>query len=197
MTTWNDFNDADEQSSFGLIPKGTLVRVRMTIRPGGYDDPHQGWTGGYATRNERTGSVYLNCEFVILDGEYVRRKLWSLIGLHSPRGAEWARMGRALIRACLNSAHGIHLKDESPRAQSARCISGFKDLDGLEFLAKVDWEKDQNGNDKHIIKTAIGPDHADYAVLMGVARPVASATAQTSAPGPSRGSVPTRPSWAQ
>jgi hypothetical protein len=33
-----DFNDANEQSSFDLIPKGTLVRVRMTIRPGGFDD---------------------------------------------------------------------------------------------------------------------------------------------------------------
>ena len=38
-----DFNDAHEQSSFDLIPKGTLVRVRMTIRPGGFDDASQGW----------------------------------------------------------------------------------------------------------------------------------------------------------
>lgn len=26
---WNDFNDAEQQSSFDLIPKGTLTRVRM------------------------------------------------------------------------------------------------------------------------------------------------------------------------
>lgn len=197
MTTWNDFNDADEQSSFDLIPKGTLVKVRLTIRPGGYDDPSQGWTGGYATRNENTGSVYLNCEFVVLGGEYARRKLWSLIGLHSPKGPEWARMGRAFIKACLNSAHGIHPKDESSQAQNARRIGGFKDLDGLEFLAKVDWEKDQNGNDKHVVKAAIGPDHKGYAALMGAARPAASATAQASAQGPSRSPGPTRPSWAQ
>ncbi|MGH8572847.1 MAG: hypothetical protein ACREX8_09755, partial [Gammaproteobacteria bacterium] len=182
---------------FDLIPKGTLVKVRMSIRPGGYDDPNQGWTGRFATRNEKTGSVYLNCEFVVLEGDYARRKLWSLIGLHGPNGPEWARMGRAFIRACLNSARGIHPKDESPQAQSARRISGFKDLDGLEFLAKVDWEKDQNGNDKHIVKAPIGPDHKDYAALMGAARPVAAATPQASAQAPSRGSVPTRPSWAQ
>ncbi len=44
MTTWNDFNSADDQNNFDLIPKGTLVKVRMTIRPGGYDDASQGWT---------------------------------------------------------------------------------------------------------------------------------------------------------
>ncbi len=55
--TYFDFNSASEQTSFDLIPKGTLVRVRMTIKPGGFDDPSQGWTGGYATRNDNTGSV--------------------------------------------------------------------------------------------------------------------------------------------
>ncbi len=49
QNTWQDFNDAEaQQGAFDLIPKGTLVRVRMTIKPGGYDDPTQGWTGGYA-----------------------------------------------------------------------------------------------------------------------------------------------------
>ena len=53
--TYFDFNSASEQTSFDLIPKGTLLRVRMTIKPGGFDDPSQGWTGGYATRNDNTG----------------------------------------------------------------------------------------------------------------------------------------------
>ena len=64
--SWNDFNDADSQTSYDLIPKGTIVPVRMTIKPGGYDDPSQGWVGGYATRNDTSGSVYLNAEFVLL-----------------------------------------------------------------------------------------------------------------------------------
>lgn len=42
-----DFQDADpQQSGFDLIPKGAVVPVRMTIKPGGYDDPEQGWGGG-------------------------------------------------------------------------------------------------------------------------------------------------------
>lgn len=46
--SWNDFNDA--KTNTNLMPKGTLAKERLTIRPGGYDDPSQGWTGGYATR---------------------------------------------------------------------------------------------------------------------------------------------------
>ncbi len=105
--TYFDFNSASEQTSFDLIPKGTLVRVRMTIKPGGFDDASQGWTGGYATRSSSTGSVYLNCEFVVTDGEFARRKMWSLIGLHSPKGPEWANMGRTMVKAILNSARNV------------------------------------------------------------------------------------------
>ena len=28
--SWSDFNNADDQTSFDLIHKGTLVKVRMT-----------------------------------------------------------------------------------------------------------------------------------------------------------------------
>lgn len=194
-----DFNSAAEQSSYDLIPKGSLVRVRMTIRPGGFDDPSQGWTGGYATRNDNTGSVYLNCEFVVLEGEYARRKMWSLIGLSSPKGPEWANMGRTFIKAILNSARGIHPGDNSPAAQNARRISGFADLDGIEFLGKVDWEKDQNGQDKSVIKVAITPDHKDYAALMSGQQSTAPSASSPNAYAQASGRAPTsaRPSWAQ
>ncbi len=45
--TFFDFNSAAEQANYDLIPKGTIARVRMTIKPGGYDDASQGWTGGF------------------------------------------------------------------------------------------------------------------------------------------------------
>ena len=48
--SWNDFNSADDQSGFDVIPKGTLVKVRMTIKPGGYDDASQGWNEGELLR---------------------------------------------------------------------------------------------------------------------------------------------------
>ena len=115
MAAWNDYNDA--QSNPNLIPKGTLAKVRITIRPGGFDDPSQGWTGGYATRGN-TGAVYLNGEFTVLEGPYAKRKIWTLIGLYSPKGPEWANMGRSLIRGMLNSARGLSDKDVSPQAQA-------------------------------------------------------------------------------
>ena len=204
MGSWNDFNDA--QSNTNLIPKGTLAKVRLTIRPGGFDDAAQGWTGGYATRGS-TGAVYLNGEFTVTEGQYARRKIFTLIGLYSPKGPEWSNIGRSFLRAILNSARGIHPADNSQEAQSARRIKGFADLDSIEFIARIDVEKDQNGDDKNVIKAAIQPEHKDYAALMGNvprgssgggsnggsggAAPLTVARSANSAP-----PVSTRPAWA-
>jgi len=164
MAAWNDYNDA--KSNPNLIPKGTLAKVRLSIRPGGFDDSGQGWTGGYATRGS-TGAVYLNGEFTVLEGPYSKRKIWTLIGLYSPKGPDWANMGRAMIRAMLNSARGLSDKDVSPQAQAARRISGFADLDGLEFVARIDVGSDTNGDDKNEIRGAVTPNHKDYTQVMG------------------------------
>jgi hypothetical protein len=89
-------------------------------------------------------------------------------------------MGRALIRGMLNSARGISDKDTSAQAQAARRISGFRDLDGLEFLARVDVGEDAGGDPKNEIRKAITPDHRGYARFMGggvAAAPAASAPA--------------------
>ena len=197
--SWNDFNDAKQNTN--VIPKGTLAKVRLTIRPGGFDDPAQGWTGGYATRGAG-GAVYLNGEFTVLEGPYARRKVFTLIGLYSPKGPDWANMGRSLIRGMLNSARGISDKDQSPQAQAARRINGLGDLDGIEFLARIDVGTDATGDDKNEIRSAVTPDHRDYAQNMGLApsfegQPAAAAVQQpAAAPQPSSG-VPGRPSWAQ
>ncbi len=164
MSLWNDFNDA--QSNSNVIPKGTQAKVRLTLRPGGFDDPSQGWTGGYAKRGN-TGSVYLDAEYTVLEGPYAKRKIWSLIGLYSPKGPDWANMGRSLVRGILNSSRGISDKDNSPEAQARRRINGFADLDGLEFIARIDIGQDTNGEDKNEIKSAVMPDHRDYAQVMG------------------------------
>ncbi|MCE8512270.1 hypothetical protein KBY22_06170 [Ruegeria pomeroyi] len=206
MGSWNDFNDA--QSNTNLIPKGTLAKVRLTLRPGGFDDPSQGWTGGYATRGS-TGAVYLNGEFTVTEGQYARRKIFTLIGLFSPKGPDWGNMGRGLIRGILNSARGVSDKDNSPEAQLRRRINGFGDLDGLEFVARIDIGTDTNGEDKNEIRAAVTPDHRDYAALMGTVAPqVVAAPAQGHAPQqPATATQPTqsasapgnagRPSWAQ
>lgn len=165
-STWNDFNDAEAQQGFDLIPKGALVPVRMTIKPGGYDDPSQGWTGGYATQSFETGAIYLACEFVVTSGPFAKRKMWSNVGLHSSKGPTWGQMGRSFIRAVLNSARNVQPQDNSPQAAAARRINSFAEIDGIEFVARVDIEKDAKGEDRNVIKLAIEPDHKDYAPLV-------------------------------
>ena len=194
--SWNNFNEADDQNEFDIIPKGTLAKVRMTIKPGGFDDASQGWTGGWATQSNSSTSIYLACEFVVLDGKYARRKIWSLIGLHSPKGPDWANMGRAFIKGILNSARGISNKDNSTNAQNARCINGLGDLEGVEFIARVDVEKDQHGNDKNTIKYAVTPDHKEYASLMGQIAATPNTQATATAPA-SSSNASNLPSWAK
>lgn len=188
-----DFNNSENQSNFDLIPNNTLAKVRMSIKPGGYDDQNQGWVGGYATKNDATGSIYLSCEFVILEGEYARRKVWGLIGLYSNKGPEWGNMGRSFIKAILNSARGFSESDNSPAAQSARKINGISDLDGIEFVAKITTKKDQNEELRNEIRFAITPDNKDYKSLMGIIAPAV----KTQTP-PAAASAPNnRPAWAR
>ena len=187
MSLWNDFNDA--QSNANVIPKGTLAKVRLTIRPGGFDDPTQGWTGGYAKRGN-TGAVYLDAEYTVLDGQFAKRKIWSMIGLYSPNGPNWANMGRSLVRGILNSARGLSDKDKTPEAQARRRINGFADLDGLEFVARIDVGTDTNGDEKNEIRSAVTPDHTEYTQIMGGAAPMASAQ-----PSPQSGYAPSTPNY--
>lgn len=182
MALWNDYNDV--KTNPNLIPKGTLAKVRLTIRPGGFDDASQGWTGGYATRGT-TGAVYLSAEFTVLEGQYAKRKIWSLIGLYSPKGPDWANIGRSLIRGMLNSARGLSDRDVSPQAQTARRINGFADLDGIEFVARIDVGSDTNGDEKNEVRGAVTRDHRDYAQFMGQgAAPMGYAAAPAYAPPP-------------
>ncbi|MGB4194161.1 MAG: hypothetical protein WBK09_09270 [Limnohabitans sp.] len=206
MSAWNDFNDAEQQQSFDLIPKGTVAPVRMTIKPGGHDDAAQGWTGGYATQSFETGSIFLACEFVILDGEYARRKMWSNVGLHSSKGPAWGNMGRTFIRAVLNSSRNIQPQDNSPQAAAARRIQGFNELDGIEFVARIDVEKDGRGELRNVVKMAVEPDQPDYSrgATSAAQRPAAAYQASPTSSAPAqahtqthRAPVSGKPSWAQ
>ena len=208
-SNWNDFNDAEAQhGAFDLIPKGTIVPLRMTIKPGGHDDHSQGWTGGYATESFETGAVYLACEFVVTGGPFAKRKMWSNVGLHSKKGPTWGQMGRSFIRAALNSSRNVHPQDNTPQAAAARRINSFAELDGIEFIARVDVEKDAKGEDRNVVKIAIEPDHKDYAALMGGSakgpagggNSGAPAQASTAFAAPARAaqaSATGKPSWAQ
>jgi len=185
--SWMNFNDAEEQSNTSdLIPHKTPVKVVMKIRAGSYNDPAQGWTGGYATQSDG-GAVYLDCEFTVIGGKFNKRKVWSLVGLHSPKGPKYMEMGRSFIRAALESARGIAPNDVSERGNKARQINSLAELDGLEFAAFVEVkqpsEKEKASGytePKNKIETVIPTTHKDYASIMagqGAATPTTSAAA--------------------
>ncbi|KDB03153.1 hypothetical protein U879_13455, partial [Defluviimonas sp. 20V17] len=97
----------------------------------------------------------------------------------------YANRGRALIRGILESARGIKASDQSESARAARTIRSLGDLNGLDFVAKVGVEKDRNNPDdagRNVIKAAIGPEHAQYASVMGAVPPAPQTPPAQSAP---------------
>ena len=139
----------------------------MHIKRGGYSDESQGWLQGFATKSKSSGAIYLDYEFTVLEDEYHKRKIWSLIGLYSENNNnKWGEMGRSFIRSMLNSARGFSDKDTSEAAQEARKILGFSELESLEFVAKIDTELDSNGIERNVIKIAIDKSHKSYIKYM-------------------------------
>ena len=197
-----DFNSADTQdSAFALIPANALVRVHLTIRPGG--------TGpeGWLTQSKTSEALYLNTEAVIEDGPYARRRIYTRIGYRGRGGSDggedtYANRGRALIRGILESARGVRSDDTSDRARAARTIHSLGELSGLAVAVKLGVDRDRNNpqdEGRNVILAAIGPQHPEYARLMGAAPGAAftsPAAPQAAAPpqSPSNGSAPF---WAQ
>ncbi len=158
-----DFNNAKSQSN--LIPKGTIVKVQMAIKPGGYES--------WFTKSLTTGSIYLNAEFTVIEGPYAKHKIFQMIGIKSGKaeGSEdtWGEMGRSMIRSILESARNIHSHDTSEKAMLARKLSSIADLNGLECTVKVGVIADEYG-EKNKIATVVTQEYrksseADWVVF--------------------------------
>jgi hypothetical protein len=151
-----NFNDAEPQTEFNLIPANTIAKTRLTIKLGGdFSDP-------FLTRSKNGDSSFLNCEFTITEGQYARRKIFDKIGISG--SDQWINMGKARIRAILESAKNIGPKDMSDAAQAARKIDSWDELDGLEPIVKIGVEHDRSGvyGDKNRIASIITPDKPEY-----------------------------------
>ena len=155
-----DFNDAGAQSNYELIPANTLAKARFVIKGG--NDP----IDNCITHSKNGDTSYLDCEFIILEGKYAKRKIFDKIGLSG--NDNWVIMGRARIRAILESAKGINPKDISEIAQKARTIESFADLNNLDVVIKIGIEHDKNGvyPDKNRVLAIITPEHISYSEFM-------------------------------
>ena len=114
-------------------------------------------------------------------------------------------MGRTFIRAALNSSRNVRPQDNSAQATAARRIQGFHEIDGLEFVARIDIEKDGRGELRNVVKVAVEPDQPDY-VRPGAPNTQSAPNYQTPSPAnnaapssaqPARPAVSGKPSWAQ
>lgn len=155
-----DFNNAAEQTNFELIPANTIAKARLVLKVG--NDP----ADPAITHSKNGDTSYLNCEFIILEGPYARRKIFDKIGLSG--NDTWINMGKARIRAILESAKGINPKDMSESAIRGRQINSFEELNNLDIVIKIGIERDKNGQyqDKNRVTSIITPDHISYSEYM-------------------------------
>jgi len=143
MTEIN-LNDAEiSTGDYELIPDGTIAKVSMLVKPGG--EGEGGWLTEAASKN-----LYLNCEFVVTEGKYARRKFWQVLvlvgGKKNEKGESMsANISKATLRAIVESAKGVDPKDTSEDAKAKRVLQSFDDLNGLEFTAKIKIEKGTDG----------------------------------------------------
>lgn len=182
MNNGYDFNSADQQQSFELIPAGTVVPLVMTVKPGGAGD------GGWFKPSKNSDAQMLDCEFIVTEGPYAKRKIFQNMvvsgGKQNDKGESIAgNITRATLRAMLESARGVRPDDMSDIAVGKRRIAGWQDFNGLCFVAKLGIEKGQNGyQDKNKIQTVITPDMKEYSPAPQVGAPQASAQYGGSAP---------------
>ena len=185
-----DLNQAGPQKSFDVMPAGTVATLRLTVRPG------QAGDGGWLRRSKDGQSEALDCEFVVLNGEFAKRKFWGLFTLSgtSEGHAEAARISEARLRAILESARGVRPDDKSEAARKARQVTSYGDFDGLVFIGKLGVDPAKNGYPaKNTLLEAITPDRPDWHSVEQAPKAAAGATTTKPVSAPAI----ERPQWAR
>jgi hypothetical protein len=192
-----DFNDADPQRVFDVIPADTIATLHVTVRPGNAGD------GGLLRRSKDGNSEALDCEFTVVDGPYAKRKVWGLFTLvgTTPNHATAAEISRSRLRAILESARGIRPDDMSTTAKQARQVAGYRDFDGLRFVGRIGIEPARDGYPaRNVLLEAITPDRRDWHPVEqivkngGAAAPVTGAGTTPPKPEPTKIE---KPQWAR
>jgi hypothetical protein len=160
-----DYSTAPPPRDLELIPAGTAASVQMRIRPGGAGED------GLLKRSAKGDCEMLDCEFVLVDGPYARRKFWTNLVLEGTTAghAQAAEISRGILRGILESARNIRPDDLSDQARTRRTAS-LKDFDNIIFVARIGIEKGkprpdgsgENYPDKNVIAGIITPDKKEW-----------------------------------
>lgn len=209
-----DMNDAEEyRGRQGIMPAGTLARLKMHIRSGDTQGPEPA-DGLIANTSKDSDVRYMDCEFTVVSGPNAKRKMWQNLTL---MGGKVDKQGvsigwnitKSMIRAMLESFWGIAPDDMSAEAKAKRGFDGFAELDGLEFAARIDIQKgnlknpnDPNSDrfdDRNVIGDILTVKDQHYrAVMDGNPPPPAGSAAGSS--GHSAAAAPAgggKPAWQQ
>jgi hypothetical protein len=189
-----NFNDANKQRSFEVIPDGTVATVHMTVKPGSAGED------GWLRRSKDGNSEGLDCEFTVVDGTFAKKKFWSLFTVAGtgPNHAQAGDITRSRLRAILESARGIMPDDTSEAAARARQAASYGDFDGLRFIVKIGVEPPQNGfKAKNTLAEIITPERKDWHHVEQVARQPTAAPTPSGSTAKAEPAKIERPSWAK
>lgn len=200
-----DLNEAGPQMERGgVIPAGTFAKLQMNIRPGGASAPGlDPMDAGLLKASKTSDVLFLDCEFTVVGGPHNKRKLWSNLsisgGKTDDKGQSMAwGITKATLRAIIESATATMPNDASEAAKAKRVFQGFKQLDGIQFYARIGVEPggdDGRGGkypDKNRIDHVVTPADPEYAAL-AAGKEVAPAAVAATAP---RAAAPSAPAWA-
>jgi hypothetical protein len=191
----HDFNTAERQRDFDVIPDGTIATLHITVRPGNAGD------AGWLRRSKDGKSEALDLELTVVDGDYAKRKIWTLLTISgiTDGHAEAGRISGQRLRGILESARGILPNDKSDAAAQARRVESFGDFDGLRFIGRIGVEPAKNDyKAKNTLDQAITPDRKDWHQVEQVPRSPKAAPAASAKPAPASSAPVTqiaRPKW--
>lgn len=201
-----DLNDAGQQMERGaVIPAGSFAKLAMTIRPGGASSPGlDQMDAGLLTASKTSDVLFLDCEFTVVGGPHNKRKLWQNLsisgGKTDDKGQSMAwGITKATLRAVIESATATMPNDVSEAAKAKRVFQGFKQLDGIQFYARIGVEPGKDDGkggkfpDRNRIDRVLTPADPEYAAL-AAGKEVAAAAPQSAAPAAK--STTAKPAWA-
>jgi hypothetical protein len=205
-----DLNDAGAQLERGaVIPAGSHVKLRMHIRPGGSSAPGlDALDAGLLTQSKKSDVLMLDCEFTVVGGPHNNRKLWQNMtvsgGSLDEKGVSkgW-NVTKATLRAVIESATATKPDDMSEEAKAKRRFQAFRQLDGIEFYARVGVEAgdDRPGGgkypDKNRIDHVVTPADPEYAAMRAGQEVAPAATAAVAPKGGAQSAAAKPPAWAQ
>jgi hypothetical protein len=189
-----NLNGVAEQRAFEMIPEGTICEGKIYIRRGDADE--EGVTKRFAAGACRG----LDCEFVIEAPEdHAGRKIFKAMVLEGTTDghAKAADISRKMLRAIIDSKHGLKHNDERAAARAKREVSSLLEFDGVRIMFRVGVEPPKGGYPaKNTIRQVITPDMQEWRQLPQDPTDLPPSGGGSSTPPATNGGAIERPAWA-